>query len=139
MDKDQNPTGKQGEDSNEVAKKAAADKAAADKAGKKAKEADGTASVVTEKDQSKAMSDLDKKKAEANKNAMAFSKKRALDQKKEKDTQAKEAKKGKKIKLKALVALAGHYNLPYSEGHIFSINENKAAEIVENKHAEVVK
>ncbi len=122
-----------------AAEKAAAEKAAAEKAAKKKKEADGTASVTTEKMQAKALSAIDKDKLESKKKTMAFAKQRAQEQKKEKDAQVKESKKGKKVKLKALVGLAGHYNLPYAEGHIFSINENKAAELLENKHAEKVK
>lgn len=104
-----------------------------------AAEKDGTASVTTEKMQAKTLSAIDKDKVESKKKAMALAKQRAQEQKKEKDARAKEAKKGKKVKLRALSALAGLYNLPYAEGHIFSINENKAAELLDNKHAEKVK
>jgi hypothetical protein len=80
-----------------------------------------------------------KSKIEANKKVLENTKKQVADQKKESDAQAQISKKGKRTRLRALVGLAGHYNLPYSEGMEFSINEKKAAEIVENKHAEKVK
>lgn len=53
--------------------------------------------------------------------------------KKTKITEEKE-----RIKVKALINLSGKYLLPYSAGDVFTLSENAAKELIENKDAKAV-
>jgi hypothetical protein len=52
---------------------------------------------------------------------------------------AEKAPSSKKVKVKALVNLAGTYKLAWSAGQDFEIDEKQAKELVEDKAVELVK
>lgn len=52
---------------------------------------------------------------------------------------AEKAPSIKKVKVKALVHLSGTYNLAWSAGQVFEIEEKQAKELVEAKAVELVK
>ena len=52
---------------------------------------------------------------------------------------AEKAPSIKKVKVKALVHLSGTYNLAWSVGQVFEIDEKQANELVEAKAVELVK
>jgi hypothetical protein len=43
------------------------------------------------------------------------------------------------VKLEALSNLTGKYLLPYSVGQVFTIDKNRAEELIENEDAKIVK
>ncbi len=90
--------------------KAAADKEAADKA---------AAEEAKKAEEAKAAADKEAAKKEA---------KKALPK----------VKKGR-VLVKALNNLSGKYLLPYSKDNVFTLSENAAKELIENKDAEEVK
>lgn len=97
----------------------------------------GVSKKTTEIDQKQAQELYVKNKAEKNKALHAALKKEAEDQ--AKAVKASKKPKGKQVDLVATSNLSGKYNLPYSVGQKFSIGENQAKEILENKDAEAVK
>jgi hypothetical protein len=44
-----------------------------------------------------------------------------------------------RLKLEALSNLTGKYLLPYSAGQVFTIDKNRAEELIENEDAKIVK
>jgi hypothetical protein len=70
--------------------------------------------------------------------ALIKSQKENYDKALAKEEKTKEPKE-KKVKVRALLSLAGKFLLPYDPGHVFSIAENQANEIVEAKYGEFVK
>ena len=99
---------------------------------------DKVATSYTEKDQEKATKQYLAAKAKNNKDLFKSLEKEAKDQAKAKAAAAKKPK-GKQVQLIATSNLSGKYNLPYSSGDKFKIDEKQAVELVKNKDAEKVK
>ena len=89
-------------------------------------------------DQEKAHKQYLEAKAKNTKALYASLKKQADDQAKAKAAEDKKPK-GVQVHLVALVNLTGRYNLPYSAGQKFKIDQKQGKLLVENKDAETVK